>query len=117
MFCDVLLMVSFKKSNTHVFGCNSPIPALEIPAVFMDISKAFDKVWHDGLIFKLEQNGVSGALLSLLKDYLSKRIQHIVLKGSAADYDDVKSGVPQGSFFRSTVIHVKYNHSPCRQLA
>ena len=37
--------------------------SLEVRAVFLDISKAFDKVWHDGLIFKLEQNGVSGCLL------------------------------------------------------
>ena len=63
----------------------------------MDISKAFDKVWHDGLIFKLKQNGVSGELLKLLKNYLSNRKQRVVLNGSAADYDDVKSGVPQGS--------------------
>ena len=40
-------------------------PTLEVRAVFMDISKAFDKVWHDGLIFKLEQNGVSGASINL----------------------------------------------------
>ena len=37
--------------------------SLEVRAVFLDISKAFDKVWHDGLIFKLQQNGVSGSLL------------------------------------------------------
>ena len=37
--------------------------SLEVRAVFADISKAFDKVWHDGLIFKLEQNGVSRSLL------------------------------------------------------
>ena len=33
----------------------------EVRAVFLDISKAFDKVWHDGLIFKLKQNGISGS--------------------------------------------------------
>ena len=33
--------------------------SLEVRAVFLDISKAFDKVWYDGLIFKLEQNGIS----------------------------------------------------------
>ena len=35
--------------------------SLEVRAVFLDISKAFDKVWHDGLIFKLKQNGISGS--------------------------------------------------------
>ena len=37
--------------------------SLEVRAVFLDISKAFDKVWHEGLLFKLKQNGVSGKLL------------------------------------------------------
>ena len=40
--------------------------SLEVWAVFLDISKAFDKVWHDGLIFKLKRNGVSGPVLNPL---------------------------------------------------
>ena len=63
----------------------------------MDISKAFDKVWHKGLVFKLKQNGVSGSLLKLFEDYLTNRKQRVVLNGASADYDDIKSGVPQGS--------------------
>ena len=47
--------------------------SLEVRAVLVDISKAFDKVWHDGLIFKLEQNGISGNLLRLLQKYLNDR--------------------------------------------
>ena len=38
---------------------------LEVRSVFLDISKAFDKVWHDGIIFKLIQNGISGNLLKV----------------------------------------------------
>ena len=41
--------------------------SLEVRAIFLDISKAFDKVWYDGLIFKMRQNGVSGRLLKLSK--------------------------------------------------
>ena len=37
----------------------------EVRAVFLDIFKAFHKVWHDGLVFKLEQNGISGSLLNI----------------------------------------------------
>ena len=44
--------------------------SLETRAVFLDISKAFDKVWHDGIIFKLKQNGVTGSLVNLLTNYL-----------------------------------------------
>ena len=64
-------------------------------AVFLDISKAFDKVWHDGLIFKLKQNGVSGSLLLFFQNYLYNRKQRVVLNGSYSNYS--KSGVPQGS--------------------
>ena len=42
-------------------------PTTDVRGVFLDISKAFDKVWHDGLIFKLKSYGVEGELLSLLK--------------------------------------------------
>ena len=41
--------------------------------VFLDISKAFDKVWHSGLLFKLQAYGVGGQLLVLFKDYLHNR--------------------------------------------
>ena len=54
----------------------------ETRALFLDISKAFDKVWHDGLIHKLKSNGISGNLLSFLENYLSNRHQHITLNGT-----------------------------------
>ena len=53
--------------------------SLEVRAVFLDISKAFDKVWHDGLIFKLKQNGISGSLLQLFENYLLNRNQRVAL--------------------------------------
>ena len=43
---------------------------LEVRGVFLDISKAFDKVWHEGLLIKLSLNGISGNLLKLLCDFL-----------------------------------------------
>ena len=45
----------------------------EVRGVFLDISKAFDKVWHEGLIFKLKQNAISSNLLNLLCDFLRNR--------------------------------------------
>ena len=50
----------------------------EVPGVFLDILKAFDKVWHEGLIFKLKQNGISDKLLRFVKDFLSDRKQRLV---------------------------------------
>ena len=41
----------------------------EVRGVFLDISKAFDKVWHNGLIFKLQENGIPGNLLKVLEHF------------------------------------------------
>ena len=69
----------------------------EVRGVFLDVSKAFDKVWHNGLIYKLKQNGVSGKLLNLIIDFLDVRKQGVVLKGQYSSWASVKAGVPQGS--------------------
>ena len=45
----------------------------EVRSVFLDISKAFDKVWHKGIIFKLLQNGILDDLLNILSDFLRNR--------------------------------------------
>ena len=57
--------------------------------MFLDISTAFDKVWHDGIIFKLETYGVKGNLHA--------RYQRVVLNGQTSAWELVKSGVSQGS--------------------
>ena len=71
--------------------------SLEVRAVFLDISKAFDKVWHEGLLFKLKQNGVDGNLLQFFQCYLSHRHQRVTLNGQYSEYTMIESGVPQGS--------------------
>ena len=60
--------------------CNAFESVDETRAVFLDISKAFDKVWHEGLIFKLKQNGITGNLLNLVANFLSDREQRVILK-------------------------------------
>ena len=62
--------------------------------VFLDISKAFDKVWHDGLIFKLKFQGVEVELLSLIEHYLQNCKQRIVLNGETSGWRKINSGVP-----------------------
>ena len=84
--------------------------SLEVRAVFLDISKAFDKVWHEGLIFKLEQNDVSDNMLKLFQNYLSNRKQRVVLNGSCSDYSSIESGVPQGSVLGPLLFLVYINN-------
>ena len=82
---------------------------LEVCAIFLDISKAFDKVWHDSLIFKMRQNGVSGRLLKLFQSYLTNRIQRVVLNGCSAKYSTIESGVPQGSVLGPLLFPIYIN--------
>ena len=57
--------------------------------MFLDISKAFDRVWHNGLLFKLKQNGVNGHLLQLIKSFLSGRFQRVLLNGQSSYWETV----------------------------
>ena len=82
---------------------------LEICAVFLGISKAFHKVWHDELLFKLNQNGISGSLLKLFEDYLLDRKQRVVQNGFYSDYSPIESGVHQGSVFGPLLFLVYIN--------
>ena len=64
---------------------------------FFDISKAFDRVWHKGLSYKLKCMGINGHFLKLPESFLSNRYQHVVLNGQESSWADIKTGVPQGS--------------------
>ena len=66
----------------------------EVRGFFLDISKTFDKVWHEGLLLRLNQNGIFGNLLNLLRDALSCRKQQVVLNGQLSSWDNVTAGVP-----------------------
>ena len=70
---------------------------LETRAVFLDISKAFDKVWHEGLLYKLKQNGVSGNRLNIITDFLSLRKQRVVSNAQLSTWVKIKAGVSQRS--------------------
>ena len=68
----------------------------EVRGVFLDISKAFGKVWDQRQILKLKQNGNSGNLLKIIEDFLSNRYQRIYLNGQSSGWAAVNAGVCQG---------------------
>jgi hypothetical protein len=65
--------------------------------IYLDLSKAFDCIPHHLLIHKLKSYGFNGGLLSWLKNYLTDRLQIVLLEGCQSDALPVISGVPQGS--------------------
>ena len=68
---------------------------LEVGGIFLNILKAFDKVWHDGLIFKLCQNGISGDI-NILRDFFRNINQRVVLNGQCSSWAGARAGFLQG---------------------
>ena len=79
---------------------------------FLDISKAFDKVWHESLIFKLKTYGVKGNLLKLLENYLTDHQQRVALNGQTSSWENIYTGVPQGSMLDSLLFLIYINDLP-----
>ena len=77
--------VSQLLSITHnIFSNFDAKPPRETRGVFLDMSKAFDRVWHKGLLHKLKSYGVSGPLLNFIKLFLENRMQRVVLNGQTS---------------------------------
>ena len=87
-----LLSVVHKINSS--LDCN---PTIDVRGVFLDIPKAYDKVWHEGLLFKLESYGIGGELLNFFEDYLQEHQQRVVSNGWSSSWEAIKSSVPQGS--------------------
>ena len=90
---------------------------LEVRGVFLDISKIFDKVWHEGLIYKLKQNWVKGNLLETLTNFLNDRTQRVVLNGQQSEWANIEAGVPQGSILGPRLFFIYINDLPDNLIA
>ena len=94
--CDSTInqLLSITHSFFEACDCN---PTLEVRSIDLDISKAFDRVCHEGLLHKLRRCGISGNLLLHLRSFLSDRKQRTVLNGQSSRWGNISAGVPQGS--------------------
>ena len=67
----------------------------------LDISKAFDRVWHAGLLYKLKSHRISGQIFGLISSFFSNRKLEVVLDGKSAQEYPVNAGVPQGFILKA----------------
>ena len=77
--------------------------------IFCDTSKAFDRIWYRGLLFKLKQNGIHGRLIDWIENYLSDRTQKVLIGSSMSNPKHTSVGVPQGSVLGTLFFLVYVN--------
>ena len=78
-------------------------------AVALNISKASDRVWHAGLLQKLNSYGISGQIFGLISSFLSNRQLQVILDGKSSQEYPVNAGVPQGSIIGPTLFLLYIN--------
>ena len=74
-------------------------------AAVVDTSKAFDRVWHAGLLHKLKSYGISGQIFGLISSFLSNRRLRVVLDGKSSEEYSVNAGIPHGSILGSAIFY------------
>ena len=81
----------------------------EVKVVALDISRAFDSVWHNGLLSKLMAVGVGGYVYRWIRNFLQDRFIRVVVNGRESTAASINAGVPQGSILGPTLFLIFIN--------
>ena len=83
-----------------------------VTLILRDVKKAFDKLWHRGLIFKLMETGIETPLLRTLTNFITDRKAYIRVNKSKGNTFRIRSGVPQGDILSPTLYLLICNGYP-----
>ena len=75
----------------------------------LELKESFDKVWNEGILFKLKENRMTGNLLNVITDFLYQRKRRVVLNRQHSSWTNVEAGVPQGSILESLFFQIYIN--------
>jgi hypothetical protein len=107
--CHSTTLLCMRITDHVTLNFNNKIPKA---AVFLDIKKAFDIIWHSGFLHKLSKLEFSTSLIKLIGSFLLQRKFKISVEGEMSTPRVTQVGVPQGSFLSPTLFNVNIHADP-----